>query len=150
MRQIPGGGASGGLGAGLYALLGAKLHPRYQIVMQYLELDNLLPEADLVITGEGCIDSQTPFGKIPAEVARRAKRYHLPVIAIVGTIGRDAPVNLKYGIDSFTNILEHPCALSEAIANAPELLTNAAERMARLLLVGQTLTEDRARSHFSN
>ncbi|MDJ0718702.1 MAG: glycerate kinase [Prochloraceae cyanobacterium] len=139
VRSMPGGGASGGLGAGLHALLGATLHSRYEIVMEYLELDSLLPEADLVITAEGCIDFQTPRGKIPAEVAQRAKRYHLPVIAIAGTIGRDAPVNLKYGIDSFTSILEHPCPLSEAISEAPELLTNAAERVARLLIVGQQL-----------
>ncbi|MDJ0726436.1 MAG: glycerate kinase [Prochloraceae cyanobacterium] len=139
--EIPGGGASGGLGAGLHALLGAKLHPRYEIVMEYLDLDSLLPRADLVITAEGCIDFQTPRGKIPAEVARRAKRYRLPVIAIAGTIGRDAPLNLEYGIDSFTSILEHPCPLSEAIADAPELLTHAAERVARLLLVGQQLNQ---------
>lgn len=139
VREIAGGGASGGLGAGSHALLGAQLHPRYEIVMQYLEFDNLLPQADLVITAEGCIDSQTPRGKIPVEVAQRAKRYHLPVIVLAGKIGRGASVNWKYGIDSFTSILESPCQLFEAITDATTLLTNAAERVARLLLVGQQL-----------
>jgi glycerate kinase len=68
VREMPGSGASRGLGTGLHAFLGAKLHPRYDIVMQYLEIDSLLSESDLVITA-------TPRGKIPAEVARRAKKY---------------------------------------------------------------------------
>ncbi|MCL1469933.1 glycerate kinase [Argonema antarcticum] len=139
VREMSGGGASGGLGTGLHALLGAKLHSRYDIVMQYLEIDSLLHNVDLVITGEGCIDLQTPRGKIPAEVARRAKKHNLPVVVIAGTIGKDADVNLRYGIDSFASILEAPCELDEAIANAPELLTNAAERVMRLILLGQKL-----------
>lgn len=139
VREMPGSGASGGLGTGLTALLGATLHPRYDIVMQYLELDSLLREADLVITAEGSIDFQTPRGKIPVEVARRAKCYHLPVIAIAGTIGKDANVNFEHGIDWFESILDAPCTLGDAIANAPDLVTNAAERAMRLLLVGQKL-----------
>jgi glycerate 2-kinase len=139
VREMPGGGASGGLGTGLHALIGAELHPRYDIVMQYLELDNLIPEVDLVITAEGCIDYQTPRGKIPAEVAKRAKRYRLPVIALVGTIGKDAEINLRQGIDYYNSILTHPCQLSEAIAQTKILLTNAAEQVARLLLVGRQI-----------
>lgn len=139
VREMPGSGASGGLGTGLYALLGAKLHPRYDIVMQYLHLDRLLEDADLVITAEGSIDFQTPRGKIPAEVAQRAKKYQLPVIALAGTIGRDAEVNFNCGIDSFESILDAPCSLKDAIANAPELVTKAAERVVRSVLVGQKL-----------
>jgi glycerate kinase len=139
VREMPGGGASGGLGSGLYALLGAKLHPRYDIVMQYLTLDRLLEDADLVITAEGRIDFQTPRGKIPAEVARRAKSHQLPVIALVGTIGEDAEINFHHGIDSFESILDAPCSLGEAIANAPELVTKAAARVTRSILVGQKL-----------
>lgn len=139
--QMPGcGGASGGLGTGLHALLGATLYPRYDIVMQYLELDSLLQDTDLVITAEGSIDFQTPRGKIPVEVAQRAKKYNLPVIALAGTIGKDAGVNLDYGIDSFESILDAPCTLDSAIANASNLVTNAAERSMRLMLVGQQLT----------
>ncbi|PLZ93261.1 glycerate kinase [Fischerella muscicola CCMEE 5323] len=139
VREMPGGGASGGLGTGLHVFLGATLHPRYDIVMQYLELDSLLRESDLVITAEGSIDFQTPRGKIPVEVAQRAKRYDLPVIAIAGTIGKDARVNFDYGIDSFSTILKEPCTLGEAIANSSDLLTYAAERVMRLIQVGQKL-----------
>ncbi|MEJ1933788.1 glycerate kinase [Nostoc sp. NIES-2111] len=139
VEQMPGGGASGGLGTGLHALIGAKLYSRYDIVMQYLELDNLIPQADLVITAEGCIDFQTPRGKIPAEVAKRAKRHGIPVIALVGTIGEGAEINLQQGIDYFNSILTHPCQLSEAISQTATLLTNAAEQVARLLLVGRQI-----------
>lgn len=140
VREMPGSGASGGLGTGLHVFLGAQLHPRYNIVMQYLELDSLLSESDLVITAEGSIDFQTPRGKIPAEVARRAKNYQLPVIALAGTIGKDAEINFDHGIDSFESILDAPCTLGDAIANAPELVIKAAERVTRSILVGQKLS----------
>jgi glycerate 2-kinase len=140
VREMPGSGASGGLGTGLYAFLGAKLHPRYDIVMEYLELDTLLSQSDLVITAEGSIDFQTPRGKIPCEVARRAKQYQLPTLALAGTIGRNAEVNFEHGIDSFESILTAPCSLDDAIAKAPELVVSAAERLARAILVGQKLT----------
>ena len=97
-------------------------------------------ESDLVITAEGSIDFQTPRGKIPVEVARRAKNYQLPVIALAGTIGKEAEVNLEHGIDSFESILDAPCTLDEAITNAPELVTKAAERVTRAILVGQKLS----------
>ncbi|MGL4591601.1 MAG: glycerate kinase family protein, partial [Aestuariivirga sp.] len=87
-----GSGASGGLGAGLIAFAGATLHPRYDIVMRYLAFDELLGQADLVITAEGSLDGQTPFGKIPAEVGRRARAFGIPVVALAGTIGKDVHV----------------------------------------------------------
>ncbi len=139
VRGIPGGGASGGLGTGLHALLGARLHPRFDIIDRYLHMDQMLRQADLVITGEGGIDGQTPRGKIPAEVARRARAYNLPVIALAGTIGRDAEVNLAHGIASYASIVEGPCSLVEALDKADELLVRAAERTMRLIQVGQTL-----------
>ena len=140
MRDIPGGGASGGLGAGLHGALGAKLVPRFDVVLEHSDLDARLPLADLVITAEGAIDGQTPHGKVPAEVARRAKRYGKPVIALAGTIGADARVNHDIGIDAYTSIIAAPVALDTAIATAAELLTDATERTLRLVLVGAALT----------
>ncbi len=140
-----GSGASGGLGAGLHALLGAKLHPRYEIVMQYLNFDRLLAEADLVLTAEGSLDEQTPWGKIPAEVARRAKQHGLPVIALAGTLGKGAAVNLQHGIDAYASILQRPCSLEEAIAKAGRLLAKAAEEVMRMVQVGARLAPHPAR-----
>jgi glycerate 2-kinase len=136
---MPGGGASGGLGAGFAGLLGGTLHSRYDIVMQYLELDSLLEQADLVITAEGSIDGQTPYGKVPAEVAARAKKRDLPVIALAGTVGKGARANFDIGIDAFASILRRPCTLEEAIANAEKLLTRAAEDAIRMVQIGYRL-----------
>ncbi len=144
VRFSPGGGASGGLGAGFAALLGGTLHPRYEIVMQYLELDRLLDCADLVITAEGSLDAQSPFGKVPCEVARRAKQRGLPVIALAGTIGSGVEVNLQHGIDAFTSIQMRPCTLDEAIERAASLLEHAAADAVRLLRVGMALAQREA------
>jgi len=129
------------LGAGLLALVGATLHPRYDVVMQYLELDALLKQADLVVTAEGGIDFQTPRGKIPAEVATRAKKHGLPVVALAGTLGQGAELNYNHGIDSMASILAAPCSLGEAIQQARELLIRAAERTARTIAIGLQLQQ---------
>ncbi|MGW6937025.1 glycerate kinase family protein [Lentzea sp. NPDC054927] len=139
VRTIPGGGASGGLGAGLHAL-GATLVPRFDVILEHSDLDARLPFADLVITAEGAIDGQTPHGKVPAEVARRAKRHGKPVIALAGTIGAGARANHDIGIDAYTSIIAAPVALDTAIARTAELLTDATERTLRLVLVGAALT----------
>jgi glycerate 2-kinase len=146
MASAPGGGASGGLGAGFAGLLGGRLHPRFEIVMQYLDIDSLLDRADIVFTAEGSLDDQTPFGKVPCEVARRAKERGLPVIAIAGTLGRDVEVNLAHGIDAYTSILRKPCLLEDAIAAAGELLRDAAASAMRMVMIGMAVRETAARS----
>ncbi|QPF71678.1 glycerate kinase [Roseateles sp. DAIF2] len=135
----PGSGASGGLGSGVAALLGGTLHPRFDIVMRYLELDALMARADLVITAEGSLDEQTPFGKVPAEVARRAKLLGLPVVALAGTLGRGATDNLAHGIDAFASIVHRPCTLEESMARSRPWLARAAEDVMRLMCVGSRL-----------
>jgi glycerate 2-kinase len=142
----PGAGASGGLGAAVLGLLCGQLHPRYEIVMQYLDLEALIDRADLVVTAEGSLDGQTPYGKIPAEVARRAKARGLPVIALAGTIGKGVTLNFEHGIDAFASILKRPCSLEEAIENAGKLLTRAAEDAVRLMSVGITLARPGTRT----
>jgi glycerate kinase len=139
VARLPGSGASGGLGAGFAGLLGGTLHPRYDVVMRYLELDALIERADLVFTAEGSLDGQTPWGKIPAEVARRAKQRGLPVVALAGTVGKGVRVNFDHGIDAFASILKRPCSLEEAIAKAGKLLTRAAEDAVRMVGVGMRL-----------
>jgi glycerate kinase len=143
-RNVSGGegmGASGGLGAGLHAFLGCKLHPRFDVVMQYLDFDRLLGQADLVITAEGSLDGQTPFGKIPSEVGRRASAKGIPVIALAGTIGKGCTDNFQHGIAAFASIVKKPCSLDEAIAKAEKLLVRAAEDAMRMIQVGVSLAE---------
>ena len=140
VREIPGGGASGGLGAGLYAFLGARLHPRYEIITKYLEIEKFLSKSDIVLTAEGAIDDQTHRGKIPAEIAKHAKQYNLPVIVLAGSVGKNARSNLAYGIDSYTSILSAPYSLSDAIENAAVMLVEASEQVMRTLMVGRKLS----------
>jgi glycerate 2-kinase len=135
-----GSGASGGLGAGLSAFLKATLHPRYDIIMQYQRVADILPEMDLVITAEGAIDFQTPKGKVPAEVARLAKIHGIPVVVLAGTIGKDAQDNYDYGIDAFTTILQSPCTLEHAIQHCESLISSATERMLRTIMVGMQMS----------
>jgi glycerate kinase len=137
----PGTGASGGLGAAILGVLGGRLHPRYDIVMKYLAFEDLLSKADLVLTAEGSLDGQTPFGKIPAEVGRRARAQGIPVIALAGTIGKGCADNFKHGIDAFASIVKRPCSLEDAIAEAPKLLVRAAEDAVRMVRVGLALSE---------
>ncbi|MEN1935911.1 glycerate kinase [Paenibacillus sp. 102] len=139
VRDTPGSGASGGLGAGLQALIGAKLHPRYDIIMKYMDLNKMLLKSDLVFTAEGSIDYQTPRGKIPAEVAKCAKKYGLPVIALAGTVGKGARINYDYGIDAYTSILPMPSSLENAFINAEKWLRDCTESTMRTVLVGYQL-----------
>ncbi|KAL2000338.1 hypothetical protein VTN02DRAFT_3264 [Thermoascus thermophilus] len=138
VSRAPGSGASGGLGTGLL-LLGAVLRPRYEAISEYLDLDGLFQDCDLVVTAEGAIDFQTPRGKIPAEVAMRAKKHRLPVIALAGTIGPGADANYKVGIDAYVCMLQRPTTLEEAIREAERLLTDSAECAMRMVMVGRTL-----------
>lgn len=142
LRTAPGSGASGGLGAGAAGVLGARLAPRFDVLLDGVDLDARLAAADLVITAEGAIDFQTPNGKVPAEVARRAKRCGKPVIALAGTIGRGAWRTHGAGIDAYAGIIAAPVDLSGAMDRAVELTTDAAERTLRLVLVGASLGPD--------
>jgi glycerate kinase len=132
----PGSGASDGLGAGMMAFLGAALHPRFNVVMQYLKFEMLLRQADLVITAEGSLDADSRYGKVPCEVARYAKERGVPVIALAGTIGKDAADTLKDGIDAFASIIDHPCTLDEAIGGAAKLLVSTTANALRMVSVG--------------
>jgi glycerate kinase len=135
VRSMPGAGASGGLGAGLHAFLGARLHPRFEVLTRFLDFDGLLERADLVLTAEGSIDRLTPVGKLPAEVARRARLRGVPVVALVGSVGQGAQATHAVGIDAYFSILNRPYSLEEAMARAPELVAEATEQAIRLALL---------------
>lgn len=130
--NIPGGGAAGGLGAGLMAFLNANLKRGIDIVMETSALEKKIQGADLVITGEGRMDYQTQFGKAPYGVAMAAKKYNIPVIGICGSIGDRAEELYKY-FTSIFSIMEGPITLEEAILKSPLMIENLAERIIRLL-----------------
>ncbi len=144
VANLAGAGASGGIGAGLAAICGAKLHPRYDIVMRYTSFDRLLPKADLVLTAEGSLDGQTPYGKVPAEVGRRAAALGIPVIVVAGRIGENAEANFAHGITAYHSILSRPCTLAEASAEARTLLAMAAEHTSRMVGAGLLMAKGTA------
>lgn len=115
---VPGAGAAGGMGAAALAFLGGVLRPGVDIVMDALGLDAIVADADLVITGEGRIDGQTVHGKAPIGVARIARRHGRPVIGIAGALGADAAAVHVHGIDAVFSVVNRPCTLEEALAEA--------------------------------
>ena len=134
--DLPGGGASGGLGTGLFALLGAHLRPRFEVILRYLDLEGLLERADLVMTAEGTLDDQTLRSKVPAEVARWAKQRALPVIALAGRLGDGAEQVLAHGVDAYFSIAKGPTSLAQSMAAAGPWLSDAAEQAMRAVRVG--------------
>ncbi|NEC18113.1 glycerate kinase, partial [Streptomyces parvus] len=138
LRTAPGTGASGGLGAGL-ASVGARLLPRYDVLLDGLDLDARLARADFVITAEGALDHQTVRGKIPAEVARRAQAAGIPVLVLAGTIGPGAQDVRAVGVDAYSAILPAPMTLGEAIGRSSEFLADATERAMRIMALGTRL-----------
>ncbi|MCS7187694.1 MAG: glycerate kinase [Armatimonadetes bacterium] len=133
IENVPGAGAAGGLGAGLMAFCQAKLKRGVELVIRAVGLDERIQEADLVITGEGKIDFQTGFGKVPYGVAQVAKRYNKPVIAIAGQLGEGSEKCRDWGIDACFAIVNKPMSEQEAMANTLVLLKRAAEELGWLL-----------------
>ncbi len=113
VKDIPGAGAAGGLGASLIAFLNAELRPGIDIMIEIAKLEQAIKDADLVVTGEGKIDSQTIYGKAPIGVARIAKKYNIPVIAVAAIISDDADIVHQYGINTLIKISEPPMSLTE-------------------------------------
>lgn len=141
VRDMPGSGASGGLGAGLAAFAGAHLNPRYDIIMKYINIEEHIRNADVVLTAEGCLDYQTPYGKIPAEVARIAKLSGVPVVAMTGTIGKGADINYTNGIDAYMSIIQKPATLEVAMEKAAVWIADCAETTLRQMKIGYQIAE---------
>lgn len=118
-REIPGTGAAGGLGfAFLSYFPNVELKSGISIVLEAIELEKELKDADVVITGEGRLDFQTAMGKVPVGVARLAKKHGCKVIAFAGGVTDDAGKCNEEGIDAFFPILRGVCTLDEAMDNA--------------------------------
>ncbi|MEX5412051.1 glycerate kinase [Atlantibacter hermannii] len=133
VMTLKGGGAAGGMGVALYAFCGADLRQGIEIVTEALALDAAVRDADLVITGEGRIDSQTIHGKVPIGVARVAKRYAIPVIGIAGSLTADVDVVYDHGLDAIFSVIPRICTLDEALENAAENLRMNARNIAAVI-----------------
>lgn len=134
-KDTPGAGAAGGLGYAFLSYLGATLSPGIQLILDAVNLEEELVDADVVVTGEGRLDFQTAMGKAPIGVAKLAKKYNAKVIAFAGSVTKEATACNKEGIDAFFPILRNVTTLEEAMNSqiARENMTATAEQVFRLL-----------------
>jgi glycerate 2-kinase len=129
-RNIAGAGAAGGLGAGLLAFLNADLKRGVDIILEAVNFEDVVKDADIVITGEGRIDSQTIYGKTPIGVAKAAKKYDVPVIGLAGSLSQDCDVVYEHGIDALFSIVPGVIPLSEAFEHAAHYMERTARNIA--------------------
>lgn len=133
IKEQSGAGAAGGMGGGLLLLPNVQLKAGVQIVLDNLKLAEQVKEADLVITGEGRMDAQSILGKTPIGVARMAKQFNKPVIAIVGCLREDYDVVYEHGIDAVFPIIRSLGDLPTILKQGEQNLISTAQNVARLL-----------------
>ena len=134
--RLSGGGAAGGMGAGMSAFLGAKLCSGIEAVLDTVHFDLLLRGAQMVYTGEGRIDSQSLRGKVVIGVARRAKKAHVPVTVLVGSIGEGYEGAYEEGVSAIFSINRQPMDFSQSRFHSEE---NLRRTMRDLLLYQKAL-----------
>ena len=136
VAEIPGAGASGGLGAGLMGFFDARLRLGADIVLDAVNIDTHLDGADLIIVGEGQFDRSTVFNKSPVAVAQRAKKTGIPVIGIAGSLGAGYREVHEHGIDAVFSLVNRPMSLKAAMEDTKRLVTIATEEACRAIQLG--------------
>lgn len=133
--NYPGTGAAGGMGFAFLSYMNAELRSGVQIVLEETKLEEYVKDADIVVTGEGCLDGQSVMGKAPIGVAALAKKHHKKVIAFAGCVTEDAKVCNQNGIDAFFPILRNVVTREEAMHtdNARRNMMDTAEQVFRLI-----------------
>jgi len=137
VRDVPGAGAAGGLGAGLLIFTQGTLQKGIEIVIEYTGLKEKLSNADYVFTGEGGIDFQTKFGKTPYGVAKTAKEAGKKVIAVAGYIGEGIDTLYAEGIDAVFGIVPGANEIDKVLAEGPQNVERTCENIARLLRLSE-------------
>jgi glycerate kinase len=133
VAKSPGTGAAGGISGSLLGLLGARLRPGSELVFDLLKVGSVVPRMDWVITGEGRIDFQTPFGKGPGMLAKLAARHRVPVIGIAGALADDLGGLFDQGFTALFSIVDRPMDLSAAMREAAHLVQKTSEQVGRLI-----------------
>ena len=135
VEYISGAGAAGGLGAAFYGYLNGELESGISLILDVLKVEDAVKEANLVITGEGQLDAQTSMGKVPAGMAKLAKKYDLPTVAIAGALTDDAYSLNEYGIDALFSIQDRPRDIETAMDSdvTEDGIEKLAEQIARTL-----------------
>jgi glycerate 2-kinase len=131
VADVPGAGAAGGAGAGLLAFLDAGLVPGAPLIVTASGFDEKVAGADLIITGEGRVDSQTAYGKAPGEVAKRGKAARIPVLLIAGSKAPGWEVLSDLGVTAVVTLDEEGDNLQQLMGDAGEMLMRATARACR-------------------
>ena len=131
----PGSGAAGGLGFALKAFLNAELTSGIELVLTAIGFEEAVAKADLVITGEGKIDGQSKRGKVPVGVAKLAKKWGVPVIALAGDIGKGTEALYDLGIDGIVSTTSRAMPLEDAMKNSLCLTEDEAFRLWKILQI---------------
>jgi glycerate 2-kinase len=137
VADLPGGGAAGGLGAGLVAFLKARLASGGATLIDLLGYEKKLADVDLVITGEGKLDGQTTGGKAVQSIAQAAARAGVPVVALAGTLDADSAALNAIGVQAAWSIIPGPCTIDDALAHGAEWLSRTATELGNLLALRQ-------------
>ena len=138
LTNLVGGGAAGGLGAGCVAFLGGVLRPGFDVVAEAAGLAAALEGADLALSGEGKMDSQTSAGKVPEGVSRACKKAGgVPLVCVAGCVEDPAPEGVDAAVFS---LCDRPMGLDEAMEprEAERLLAATAKNVVKLFLAGRS------------
>lgn len=135
IENEPGAGAAGGVGGALLAFFGAELRSGGELITEWLNLENTLKDADLVVTGEGGMNHQTAYGKTPVVVGKLAKKHQIPVIALVGSISEGFEEVYVNGIDAVFSIITEVGDIEEVLETAFSNVEQTAENVARILKI---------------
>jgi glycerate kinase len=143
VRPLSGGGAAGALAGGLAAMANARLVPGAQTLIETLGYRELIFTCDLIITGEGQLDTQTLGGKAPAVIALEASKHGLPAIALAGAVPTDAEAIEQSPFLAAFSLTPHPASLEECLANAAQWLTQLAAQVGNLIYLANGFTQKR-------
>ncbi|MCM3089915.1 MULTISPECIES: glycerate kinase [unclassified Cytobacillus] len=138
-RDIEGAGAAGGVGGTLLAFLNTDLKRGIDIVLEAVNFEEEVKDADLVITGEGRIDSQTIFGKTPIGVAKAAKKHGIPVIGLAGSLTDDSHIVHEHGIEALFSIVPGVISLPDAFKDAGVYMERSARNIAAIIKMNRSI-----------
>ncbi len=130
-REEPGTGAAGGLGFGLMSFCEAELRSGFDLVAESIDLEGVMASYDLIITGEGCMDSQSLMGKAPYGVAKMARKLGKPVVAICGSV--HGSKTLEKDFDIVLSLVDDKTDMQKSMSNPREVLKNKVDSCRQMI-----------------
>lgn len=133
--NVPGAGAAGGMGGGMVAFFHSSLQMGIETVLDTVDFDSIVQNADVVFTGEGCFDEQSMMGKVICGVIKRAKAAQVPVVCVAGSVSRIPREAYEAGLTAAFSINQKPLPFAEAAPLSEENLSQTMDNILRLLKI---------------